>query len=146
MKRYKTICVRDFDITDIDRMNLREIDEDFVRMLKAVDKSLIKPAITGLYKGEPIFIAGIFINQFNKVGDLWLACDKIIEKFWREMRHVLIDHLILHSKKVRRYQIAIKLEHRSCQTLIESMGFAREGILQSYGPNGENCLIYGRVN
>jgi hypothetical protein len=96
-----------------------------------------------LIDGVPAAAAGI-INLGWRRGEAWLLHSSLFDKHIKTSFKLLRDMLpnLAQINKFRRIQATC---FSDSDTLFVHLGFEREGILKSFGPNGENATVFSRL-
>ncbi len=90
-------------------------------------------------------IAGIIINDIRAGLDCWLtifSCDKrwCNKRVLRAVFDVVFDFL-----KCKRVGVMVDVQNAKSRTLVERLGFQKEGILRAFLNNGHDALIYSML-
>lgn len=107
---------------------------------------LAGPAWTGLVAGEIIASCGL-IPFWPGVAEAWMVttdfCRQYPFAFCRAAKRGL--HQTMRDMRLWRVQVSIARDHWVSQKWIGFMGFAFEGEMPRYGPDGGDYLRYARV-
>lgn len=105
------------------------------------------PAFSGFDERGEYFGSLGMCMFWDGVGKLWLILDKRISGF-RKSFHKLIKsrvELWFEMYHMRRICTDVAVGDPRAIRWIESLGFEREGLQKSYGPNGEDYFLYAMV-
>ena len=104
------------------------------------------PAYTLIIDGEVILCGGVMLLDWQ-AGDAWTLFADSYQKYpiacFKACKYV-IDK-ISKEHNLRRVQAIVQTELNGGQRFAERLGFKKEGILQSFGPNGEDFVILGKI-
>ncbi len=126
-----------FDVFAIEGMNLREI---------VITHGIPGPAFSAINDRRVLGAAGV-IPVWRGVGNAWLlASDEL-------RRHPMVLHryvrrglvMVERGLGLHRTQIAVHQKFTAACQWAERLGFAFEGEMKGYGPNGDTYLRYARV-
>ena len=133
------ISPRPFDSDWIDKFGL-DIMEDYGILED------IGPAYTGRYKDRIVFCAGIRI-LWSGVGEVWSIGDRIYAKRYAKEMFYYQDSLLAQeviNRPFHRLQAHVLKKWKGACKYMERLGFHREGLLEKYGPSGEDYILYAR--
>lgn len=104
------------------------------------------PAFTGLVEGEIMGCAGVCL-LWRGVGAAWLVTGPLVPQYPLAFHRAIRDGLqtVMESLHVWRLQADIHQGHEVSQRWVRRLGFAYEGILHKYGPDGADYVRYARV-
>ena len=132
-----------------DMIEFREFEKETMgKMLNEVRLRVdaAGPAYTGLVNGKVAGFAGVII-MWPGVGEGgFLGSDLFSEnKLWflRNVKRYLGK--IMNTHQMHRVQTTVLHGHTNLIRLVEFLGMRFEGRMRHYGPNGEDYLMYGRV-
>lgn len=104
-------------------------------------------AVTMIVDGVPIAIFGGY-RVGSGIYQLWgLVSDRVKDypaSFHRCVKLMLNYHI--DSLKLRRVQLSVKVGFVVGWKWAKSLGFACEGIMKSYGPDGSDYWLFARVS
>ena len=96
--------------------------------------------------GHLIAAGGIF-PIWTSTGEAWLIpsdrVSRVKKSFAYSVRHVF--GLLVEENSYRRVQASARADYRGGQRFLEWLGFEREGLMKSYGPDGADYVMYGKV-
>jgi len=103
-------------------------------------------AWTGLHQGKPIICAGVF-HIAPHIGEAWSVISSdltqlnksVIIRFVKEVKAGL-DRL-----EYKRIQANTEESFIEARRFLEFLGFKEEGIMRAYSPDGQDSVMYGRV-
>ena len=98
--------------------------------------------------GEPIVVAGFFQVGVSTWRSFMLATDRAWAEFGREVTDhckEVVDSVAGSEEFIRIETISLEGREKA-QTWYPLIGLEYESTLRSYGANGENALMYVRVN
>ena len=129
-------------------IEFREFEKE--TMGKLMDDIRVKvdangPAYTGFVDGKVAGFAGVILMGPG-VGEGWiLGSDLFAEnKLWfvRNVKSYMTK--IINTHQMHRLQTTVMHGHTNLIRLVEFLGMEFEGRLKSYGPHGEDYLMYAR--
>lgn len=129
-------------------IEFREFEKE--TMGKLMDDIRVKvdangPAYTGFVDGKVAGFAGVIL-MWPGVGEGWiLGSDLFAEnKLWfvRNVKSYMTK--IINTHQMHRLQTTVMHGHTNLIRLVEFLGMEFEGRLKSYGPHGEDYLMYAR--
>lgn len=96
---------------------------------------------------DPVIIGGAFYESPG-VATLWfIATNKIRNKDWGQLVNltsILIEVMFL-NQACHRVQAYVRENRKNGHSWMKHIGLEKEGCLNGYFSNGENCYIYGKV-
>lgn len=109
-------------------------------------KEINGTAMTVMAGKEPIAIIGGFFFT-PTVLHAWGLISEHVHKYPIAFHKTVCDIISFYEEKkfVKRIQVEVRLDYKPGQRWLEAMGFSREGIMKSFGPLGEDHVLYGRV-
>ena len=132
-----------------DMIEFREFEKETMgKMLNEVRLRVdaAGPAYTGLVNGKVAGFAGVII-MWPGVGEGWILGSDLFSKnklwFLRNVKRYLGK--IMNTHQMHRVQTTVLHGHTNLIRLVEFLGMRFEGRMKHYGPNGEDYLMYGRV-
>ncbi len=104
------------------------------------------PAFTLLCDGEIVAAGGVTLMGWQR-GEAWLLLPNTFYAHVKACYRLIRDKLteIEQAHNLRRIQALVHPDFTAAQRLVEHLCFKNEGRLASYGPQGEDMLMYGRV-
>jgi RimJ/RimL family protein N-acetyltransferase len=140
-----------FKSSDISQMNLRERDQWLISsgLLETMAEQHAKKGIgyTIWFDEVPVLCGGIDF-YWPRVGEAWmLLTEWVVEHpmmLVRITKECMNELIRIHN--VKRCQATINTSDSVSIRFCELYGFKREGMLKSYGPDGSDYYMYGRVN
>jgi RimJ/RimL family protein N-acetyltransferase len=152
----KDLCVRDASYI---AANMREADYREIACLwkhwdtRALGICAMETAVPGMawsiwYRGEPIVAYGLsYAAAFDP--DHWQIWAFGTNRFKRAVpmmtRHIQSIGDVIKAG-CRRLQVITHTEHDISHRWLEGLGAQREGVMRSYGRNGEDFVLYSWVN
>jgi len=117
---------------------------DFEEFVKAWDEG--GPAYTLVIDDQIILSAGVVKIGWNR-GEAWALLSTLFYKHVRTSFKAILFKLeeIIFAEKLRRVQATVAPEFTEGIRFLEHLGFDWEGTLLSFGPNGEDLIMFGRV-
>lgn len=97
-------------------------------------------------EGEIIACGGVVI-LWRGVGEAWGLTTKHVDRyriFYYKNTKLLIES-IAQSFNLHRVQATVPVGHEPAARFIMRMGFAREGLLRKFGPDGSDFIMFGRL-
>lgn len=108
------------------------------------------PSFTLIIDGEIVACAGVILLEWKK-GEAWTLLSSLFYKYKKTTFKAIKTYLnkIISDKGLRRLQALVSCEIvnlNECKRMLEHLGFKNETPdgMQSYGPNGEKMLLFGR--
>ncbi len=104
------------------------------------------PAFTLVIDGELVGCGGVVLMPWQ-CGEAWTLFSTLFFKHYRTAYKVIKENLerVIKERKLKRVQSLVNPEHEGACRFIEHLGFQCEGLLRKVGPNGEDLLIFSRV-
>lgn len=93
---------------------------------------------------EPVFAGGV-VNLLWDRGEAWILPNSWFKANWRACYRVLRGMLGVAATEGRFKRIQATCATTVSALLFQHLGFAYEGTMQHFGPNGEDCLMYARI-
>ena len=104
------------------------------------------PAYTIFFDGKPAFCTGVVLLDWNR-GEVWLLTSSVfyshIKSSFKIMKKLLTD--TIKERGLKRVQALVDPKTKGGVSLVEHLGFQREGILRAYGPRSEDLIMFGRI-
>lgn len=104
------------------------------------------PAWTGFYNGQIIGCCGLLL-LWPGVAEAWLVtgelCNQYRLSFHRAVKRGLAQ--VCRDLGLWRLQAAVHKEHYVSRLWVERLGFAFEGFMPRYGPDGADYVRFGRL-
>ena len=90
-------------------------------------------------------IAGIIFNDLRPGRDVWLSIYSTNPRWC--CRRVLraVFETAFEAMKCRRVSLFVSRGNSASISLVERLGFKKEGMLRQYRDNGEDCFVYGML-
>ena len=102
-------------------------------------------AATVMNDGEPIACFGVH-EVWGTNGEVWVALsEKVLEAHMKTLVVVTRRALDDMNKMYKRLQCYIEASNERALSFVEHFGFRCEGLLEAYGPQGEDFCVYARV-
>ncbi len=81
------------------------------------------------------------------VAELWAITSEAVKKYPIEFHRVTLSMLdvIIASHKLKRVQMTVCADFSEGVQWAGALGFLPEGVLKSYGPSGDDHIMFGRV-
>lgn len=98
---------------------------------------------------DHVIAVGGFVMLWEGVAEVWVAIqDKEFAK--RHLRKVITAFqsmldAVATSSSIRRLQCTVLADHLPSQRFIEALGFDAEGVLEGYGIDGSDHILYSRL-
>lgn len=104
------------------------------------------PARTLIIEHQIVCCGGIVLLEWNK-GEAWTLFSTLINKYPKSVFRFVRDNLelLIREHELNRVQALINPYSDRSQRFAEHLGFEKEGLLRSFGPNGEDYLMYARI-
>lgn len=101
---------------------------------------------TLMIDSTPIGCAGVVKMGYRR-GEAWAVLSSLIPSFKKSAFKALKDGLehIIKVYELRRVQALVEKDFVDAKRLLTHLGFKEEGLLESFGPNGEDMLIFARI-
>lgn len=140
-----------FEVSHVDDLASRWPDTEAIGALGADQSWAVAcaeagPAITIFVDGKPIAAAGVAV-LWPGVGEAWTIVTPRAENaklaFHKAVRRSLDD--VQNHLPLSRVQAVVRADYERSQRWIERLGFANEGLMKNYGPEGADYYRYGRV-
>jgi RimJ/RimL family protein N-acetyltransferase len=100
------------------------------------------PAISGEVDGRIIACGGIIRQEFN-TGTAWAFFDEGAGRHFIKLDRVM--RRMLELVAMRRIEATVETDFTPGCRWLDLLGFHSEGVMRSYGPNGEDHWRYARV-
>ncbi len=97
-------------------------------------------------EGEIIACGGIVI-LWKGVGEAWGLTTKLVEDYrilYYKTTKTMIEGFA-KALKLHRVQATVPVGHEPAARFIIKLGFAREGLLKKFGPDGSDFIMFGRL-
>ena len=127
--------------------NIRErdagISEDIEELSTAWERQ--GPAYTIIIDEAIVFCGGFILMGWNRA-EAWTLMSDLFYKYPKSCFKICRDYTnkIVKEYRLRRVQAIIDIDFDAGVRFAERLGFEEEGILKSYGPEGEDMLMFGR--
>lgn len=90
-------------------------------------------------------IAGVIYNDCRPGVDVWMTIYSA-SKYWCSRR--ILKHIFAVAFDVmdcRRVSAFVSVDNQASKSMLERLGFKREGLLRQYRDNGEDCFLFGML-
>jgi len=133
-------------------IRLREADQAFVDglgpMAIPIAMGLARhPGITLLADGQVVACGGVVII-WPGVGEAWMRTSHLLGRYpvaTLRLTRQFLDASV-SSLKLRRLQCTVRCGYAPAIKWAERLGFASEGVLRGFGPDGEDYIMFSRGN
>jgi hypothetical protein len=101
---------------------------------------------TLLVDGTVVAIGGIQM-QWPGMAEGFLMTTPLVEKYPIAFQKAVtrIIHVFQKRRKLLRLQVVVHIDHAVSHRWIQRLGFGPEGLMQKYGPDGNDYVLYARV-
>ena len=122
-------------------LELKPEHRKYAYFLKEVGMSF-----TGLVNNKPIAAGGVFY-LWDGVAEGWVLATKEIYKYPIFCaKHIKQrTEIILKANKIKRLQTSVKADCDVALRFAKWLGFKKEGLMESYGPDGSDFVRFARV-
>ena len=122
-------------------LELKPEHRKYAYFLKEVGMSF-----TGLVNNKPIAAGGVF-HLWDGVAEGWVLATKDIYKYPVFCaKHIKQrTEIILKANKIKRIQTSVKADCDVALRFAKWLGFKKEGLMESYGPDGSDFVRFARV-
>lgn len=142
------IVIRPFVPGDMDRIEARDYEKELMRLAGNYGETFAfrGPAFTMEHDGTPVMAAGVCI-LWEGVGEAWMH---LSPWFYRHVKsayaavYEVLCQIIVH-KSLRRVQAPICASMPANIRFVEHLGFAPEGLMHRWGPDGKDYWLYSIV-
>lgn len=120
----------------------RDEYEAVMRLAQSFDDNAFGDARTFFIDDRPVVCAGV-LTPWPGRGICWAILSSMT---MREMVHV--HHAVtafLDAQPHRRLETSVRADFLAGHAWAEKCGFRPEGLMQSYGPDGSDFVMYGRI-
>ena len=100
------------------------------------------PAISGEVDGRIVACGGV-VKQLFGLGTAWALFDQSAGRHFIRMDRVMRG--VLETAGLRRIEATVETDFTPGCRWLSLLGFHSEGLMRSYGPNGEDHLRYARI-
>lgn len=90
-------------------------------------------------------IGGLIYHNIRENRDLWWTIYTMDKRWCTKKILKQIFGLAFDLYKVQRISVNVRSDNLASQSLVERLGFKREGCLRSYDDSGADCCIYGML-
>jgi len=97
-----------------------------------------------LVDGEPVFAGGIVNMQWHR-GEAWILPTPFFRLHLKTCLRELLRRLPRLAADGGFVRVQATCVKGISASLIEHLGFSREGTMRKFGPNGEICDMYARI-
>ena len=124
-----------------DLLELKPEHKKYAFFLKEVGMSF-----TGLVNNKPIAAGGVF-HLWDGVAEGWVLATKDIYKYPVFCaKHIKQrTEIILKANKIKRIQTSVKADCDVALRFAKWLGFKKEGLMESYGPDGSDFVRFARI-
>ena len=124
-----------------DLLELKPEHRKYAYFLKEVGMSF-----TGLVNNKPIAAGGVF-HLWDGVAEGWVLATKDIYKYPIFCaKHIKQrTEIILKANKIKRIQTSVKADCDVALRFAKWLGFKKEGLMESYGPDGSDFVRFARI-
>ncbi len=142
------LSVRTFREDDVGLLTPKEIfEKDATKYFIGTTKNPNCDAYTVTYLDKPIaFIC--MVRIWNKVAEIMsITSDEVKEHptaFHRLCKKMIQDHVEVYG--IQRVQTIVKSNYNDGCRWLEMLGFAIEGEMKKFGPEGDDYLLMARVD
>ena len=104
-------------------------------------------AYTLMVDEKPVACVGLILQDFGKA-EAWALFAKDFQKHILNIYRIIRAGLDMAFKKKNLMRIQATIDPSYPETIrwIESLGFEKEGCLRRFGPQGQDFLMYSRLN
>ena len=122
-------------------LELKPEHKKYAFFLKEVGMSF-----TGLVNNRPIAAGGVF-HLWDGVAEGWVLATKDIYKYPVFCaKHIKQrTEIILKANKIKRIQTSVKADCDVALRFAKWLGFKKEGLMESYGPDGSDFVRFARI-
>ena len=122
-------------------LELKPEHKKYAFFLKEVGMSF-----TGLINNKPIAAGGVF-HLWDGVAEGWVLATKDIYKYPVFCaKHIKQrTEIILKANKIKRIQTSVKADCDVALRFAKWLGFKKEGLMESYGPDGSDFVRFARI-
>ena len=122
-------------------LELKPEHRKYAYFLKEVGMSF-----TGLVNNKPIAAGGVFY-LWDGVAEGWVLATKEIYKYPIFCaKHIKQrTEIILKANKIKRIQTSVKADCDVALRFAKWLGFKKEGLMESYGPDGSDFVRFARI-
>ena len=122
-------------------LELKPEHKKYAFFLKEVGMSF-----TGLVNNKPIAAGGVF-HLWDGVAEGWVLATKDIYKYPIFCaKHIKQrTEIILKANKIKRIQTSVKADCDVALRFAKWLGFKKEGLMESYGPDGSDFVRFARI-
>ena len=122
-------------------LELKPEHKKYAYFLKEVGMSF-----TGLVNNKPIAAGGVF-HLWDGVAEGWVLATKDIYKYPIFCaKHIKQrTEIILKANKIKRIQTSVKADCDVALRFAKWLGFKKEGLMESYGPDGSDFVRFARI-
>lgn len=142
MIKIEPFDIEHFDQMDIDEStHLRRENRELYERYKTIGSAI------SLLDGDKVLACGGCAVLWDGVGEIWMLKGRYFADHpvsaVRAGRHVVKDALTRMG--LRRVQANVEAADIKAKRYIEAIGLCFEGLMRCYGVNGEDYLLYARV-
>jgi len=95
------------------------------------------------HEGQIIACAGI-LQMHEARGMAWAMFAQTALAHFKTIHRVVLA--VLAAAPWRRIEMTVDARHESACRWAERLGFACEGLMRAYTPDGRDCYLYARIN
>jgi hypothetical protein len=142
------IRVRPFEPGDLTLIRGREYELEMMRLAGTTGEhfAVHGPAFTMLDSQTAVMAAGVYI-LWPGVGEAWMHLSswfyRHVKTAYREVGEILAQIII--QKSLRRVQVPVCASMPANRRFVEHLGFAPEGLMHRWGPEGKDYWLMSIV-
>jgi len=140
-----------FKIEHLEQINMRTMDADMFNMFGS-DPEVFKICEAGYgatyTRDGKIYACGGVYPVWKGVGQAWMIASGDYKKYKLNIGRYMkmaIDTAQKHFQ-FKRVQGTVRADHGEAADFLEWAGFEREGLLKCYGYNGQDHIMYARID
>lgn len=103
--------------------------------------------ITLFIRNRPVAIVGV-TRYWQGVGEIWSLTSVLVNKypvaFFKACNQRLNDFIEFNMMK--RVQVTVNINFEKGQNFVRHLGFVPEGIMNHYGPEGDDHVLFARYS
>ena len=97
-----------------------------------------------LADGVPVFAGGV-VNLLWHRGEAWMLATPWFRDHWRVCFKKMVSIVPTMAKDGKFKRVQATCSVMMSTRLFTHLGFAYEGTMKCFGPNGETCYMYARI-
>ena len=146
MRIPSNVTLESFKPEHVTEMQLRAWDAKGIEYLKSTDEAVAVfmrgPGITVRVNGT-ILGAGGYVIPWPGRAEAWILTTPGVPLFPKLVFSLVKHYLSMASSfGFRRVETTVPVQHDVAIRWLERLGFKREGVMQYYGPNEQDCYRY----